>query len=184
MVCAHLVVCSAAFDHICCIFDRNREGKRTTCGAAQFSVCSLSLCRAAGCAYLLHLLLQSVEHKELKDELKGSESLFFHPHAAQISSSHPGPPQLLYFLQPMLTFILSLFADVGICWFQNLLTDPLLMLTPLNLTILQVWYIHWQMCQKEPCSLYRTEKHKVLCIKRSPLNKTSNCFQVFFMDTV
>lgn len=49
---------------------------------------------------------------------KGANPFFLHPHAAHISSSLPGPPQLLDFLQLMLTlhvFILSLFADVGIC---------------------------------------------------------------------
>lgn len=40
-----------------------REGKTKRCGAVQFSGCSWSLCRAAGCAYLL---LWSVEHEKLK----------------------------------------------------------------------------------------------------------------------
>lgn len=122
---------TALVEHMCWICDRSREGKRTTCGAVQFSVCSLSLCRAAGCAYLL---LWSVEHKELEMSWKGANPFFLHPHAAHISSSHPG--LLLDFLQPMVTlhvFMLGLFADVGICWFQNLLIDPLLILTPLDL---------------------------------------------------
>lgn len=47
----------------------SREEKTRRCGAVQFRGCSRSLCRAAGCAYLL---LWSVEHEELKMSWKGA----------------------------------------------------------------------------------------------------------------
>lgn len=59
--------------YIYCLYDKNREqsreGKTRRCGAVQFRGCSRSLCRAAGCAYLLP---RSVEHEELKTSWKGA----------------------------------------------------------------------------------------------------------------
>lgn len=57
-------VFAMAAGHIGCTLDTNREfgeAKTRPCGGVEFSGCSRSLCRAAGCAYLL---LWSVEHKE------------------------------------------------------------------------------------------------------------------------
>lgn len=119
MVCAHLLVCNAAVGHICWIFDWNRVGKRTTCGAAQFSVCTLSLCRAAGCAYLLHLLLWSAEHKELKDGLKGSESLFSSPCCPHLFITSCSSSALI-----LPSAHVDLYFEL-ICWCWNLLLSEL-----------------------------------------------------------
>lgn len=73
-------------------FDKNREQreKMRTCGAVQFSGCSWSLCRAAGCAYLLP---RSVEQKELEMSWKGSKSLFSIPMLpTSLNTSQPSPP--------------------------------------------------------------------------------------------
>lgn len=71
----------------------SRGGKVRTCGAVQFSGCSRSLCRAAGCAYLL---LRSVKHKELKMSWKGSKSLFSIPMPpTSLNTSQSSPPFVL-----------------------------------------------------------------------------------------
>lgn len=74
----------------------SRERKSRRHGAVQFSGCSRSLCRAAGCAYLLPW---SVEHEELKTSWKGANPLSpsqCRPHLP----AHPSPPRPRASLNP------------------------------------------------------------------------------------
>lgn len=72
-VCVCVCVFAMAAGHIGCTLDTNREfgeAKTRPCGGVEFSGCSRSLCRAAGCAYLL---LWSLEHKEPNMNWKGEQ---------------------------------------------------------------------------------------------------------------
>lgn len=91
----HLLMCvfAMAAGHIGCTLDTNRqfgEAKTRPCGGVEFSGCSRSLCRAAGCAYLL---LWSVEHKEPNMNWKGEQIPSFPtPMLPTSLSTSPRPP--------------------------------------------------------------------------------------------
>lgn len=69
----------------------SRERKTGRCGAVQFSGCSRSLCIAAGCAYLL---LQSLEHEELRTSWKGENPFSAFPVRPHLPA-HPSPSHSL-----------------------------------------------------------------------------------------
>lgn len=85
-------------DRLCVCVWWSRDERRENEGmcVVQFSGCSRSLCRAAGCAYLL---LRSVEHEKLKTSWKGPNPVPPYPCRPHLPT-HPSPPRLLASLGP------------------------------------------------------------------------------------